>query len=127
MTINDISANLLNSILLKGTSNNYEWEIQTGARFENNKMLPVFLTFENDEWLLTDKKETLKYMNEMYDLKSEDVKKCIVAVVKIYGFNIRAGALTCEIKDEKEIQKKLFDFIMCIGQLSNMYAFFDEP
>ncbi len=127
MTINDISANLLNSISLKGTSNNYEWEIQTGARFENNKTLPIYVTLQDDEWLLTDKKETLKYMNEMYDLKSEDVKKCIVAVVKIYGFNVRAGALTCEIKDEKEIQKKLFDFIMCIGQLSNMYAFFDEP
>ena len=127
MTINDINANLVNSISLKALPIKNVWEVQTGATFENGKPFSIFLTLEGDKWQLTDKKETLKYMNEVYDLKSNDVKNCIASVLKVYGFNVHSGELFCELKSENDIPKKIYDFIICIGQLANMYAFFDKP
>ena len=66
-------------------------------------------------------------MNEIYDLKASDVKSCISAVIKIYGFTITAGELRGKIFDEIQLQNRVFDYIMCIAQLVNMYAFFDKP
>ena len=39
----------------------------------------------------------MKYMNDMYDLKSSDVKMCISNVLKIYAFSINSGILNVEI------------------------------
>ena len=104
-----------------------EYEVKTNAVFSNGDPIKIHLINENGKWYFTDKKETLKYMNEVYDLKATDVKHCITAVIKIYGFSIVAGCLHAELKDETTIANKFFDYIMCIGQLTNMYAFFDKP
>ena len=127
MTINDINVNLLNSIHLCTTKNENEWQVKTGAKFENGKSIEIYLIKEGKKWYLTDRKSTLKYMNSVYDLKSNDVKSCIMSVIKIYGFYISGGELCCELENENEVQKQVFDFIMCISQLANMYAFFDKP
>ena len=127
MTINDINVNLLNSINLCTTKNENEWQVKTGAKFENGKSIEIYLIKEGKKWYLTDRKSTLKYMNSVYDLKSNYVKNCIMSVIKIYGFYISGGELCCELENENEVQKQVFDFIMCISQLANMYAFFDKP
>ena len=105
MTINDINVNLLNSINLCTTKNENEWQVKTGAKFENGKSIEIYLIKEGKKWYLTDRKSTLKYMNSVYDLKSNDVKSCIMSVIKIYGFYISGGELCCELANENEVQK----------------------
>lgn len=125
MEITDISNSLLNAFELSMVSQN-EWEIKSQATFNDGSPIQIFLETDGKTWQLTDKKNTLSYMNNLYDLKASDVKNCISAVIKIYGFNISAGILKAELTDEYMVCSKIFDFIMCIGQLSNMFAFFDK-
>lgn len=103
------------------------WQIKSEATFLNGDEIMVCLKQENGDWFLTDEKQTLKYMNDYYDLKSNDVKMCISNILKIYGFTIKSSMLIAEIKDDSVFMDKYFDFIMCIGQLTNMFAFFDKP
>lgn len=103
------------------------FQIKSSAKFLNGQPVFVYLKQEKSNWVLSDEKETLKYMNEFYELKSEDVKTCISNVLKIYGFSIAGGRLISKIEEEDELAESYFDYIMCIGQLTNMFAFFDKP
>ena len=100
-------------------------KINTGASYINGKAIDLFLEQKNDKIYLTDGKNTMKYMNDMYELKSSDVKMCISNVLKIYGFSINSGVLNIEVQNIDILTDKVFDMIMCIGQLANMFAFFD--
>ncbi len=126
MSISDINRALAGAFTLSPISMT-EWQIKNDATFQNGEELKIYLINEKNKWYLTDKKETLKYMNNMYDLKAPDVKNCIAAVIRIYGFSIKAGSLTGEVIDEVQLLNVIFNYIMCIGQLANMYAFFDKP
>lgn len=126
MKINDFSL-ALGEIADVIPLNSFEWEVRTKATFINDDPIVVHILKEGNSWYFIDNKETLKFMNEIYDLKSSDVKRCISAVIKIYGFTIASGSLKALVPDEVSIQKTFFDYIMCIGQLANMYAFFDKP
>ena len=126
MTIQDVNKALIGSISLTPISTT-EWQVNSGALFQNGEEIKIYLVNEKNNWYLTDKKVTLKYMNEMYDLKAADVKSCISAVLKIYGFTIKAGSLTANIIDETQLTNLIYSYIMCIGQLANMYVFFDKP
>ena len=126
MTFEEISSKINSSIGLKQSSPNI-WQIVSEATFLNGNSIKVFLEQKGDEWFLVDGKETLKYMNELYELKSADVKMCITNILKIYGFSISGGQLTAPLSNITVVMDKYFDFIMCIGQLTNMFAFFDKP
>ncbi|MBQ3495044.1 MAG: DUF1828 domain-containing protein [Clostridia bacterium] len=126
MNITDFSSSFENLCNIKPIALN-EYEIETTANFSSGEQIKVYLVQENNRWFLSDKKATLKFMNEIYDLKAPDVKHCITAVIKIYGFSIVAGCLRAELADETTLASKFFDYIMCIGQLTNMHAFFDKP
>ena len=126
MTISEISSTLASSFTLTPVAVN-EWEVKTNANFKNGDEFKIYLVNERNTWYLTDKKTTLKYMNDVYDLKSNDVKNCIAAVIRIYGFSIVQGCLMGEVMDEVQLSTRIFDFIICIGQLANMYAFFEKP
>ena len=126
MTISDVNKALIGSISLTPISAT-EWQINSGALFQNGEEVKIYLVNEKNNWYLTDKKTTLKYMNEMYDLKAADVKSCISAVLKIYGFTIKAGSLTANVIDETQLTNLVYSYIMCVGQLTNMYVFFDKP
>ncbi len=126
MTISDINKSLIGAFTLSPISAT-EWQINCRATFQNGDEMKIYLVNNKNSWYLTDKKETLKYMNEMYDLKAPDVKSCISAVIKIYGFAIKAGSLVANVIDEVQLPTLLFNYIMCIGQLTNMYVFFDKP
>ncbi len=126
MTSNDVNIALSSMFSISPVSTGV-YEIKSKATFQNGESIKIYLVNEKNEWYLTDKKNTLKYMNEIYDLKASDVKSCISAVIKIYGFTITAGELRGKIFDEIQLQNRVFDYIMCIAQLVNMYAFFDKP
>ena len=105
----------------------YRIQIKTGAFFPNGKPIVLFLEKEENLWILTDKKQVLKYMNDLYELKARDIKNCITGVLKVYKFKIKSGEIFVEVPNEDAITTKLFDYVMCIGQLVNMFVFFDAP
>lgn len=106
---------------------NDEYEILTEAKIDHKTPVKMYLYNKNGVLSLGDKKTTLKYMNNYYELKSPDVKGCIASVVKIYGFLIVSGELVANIKSEQSVLETFYNFIICVGQLANMYAFFDKP
>ena len=103
------------------------YEIITGAKINGKTPLKIYLVKDGNVIKLCDKKNTLKYMNQMYELKSIDVKNCITAVIKLYGFSISSGELCANIKSELTLKEVFYNYIICVGQLVNMYAFFDNP
>lgn len=103
-----------------------EYEIITGAKIDKNNSIKVYLIADDDSVKLCDKKNTLKFMNTIYELKSADVKNCISSVIKIYGFSVNSGELIANIKNDDSIIETFYNYIICVGQLANMYAFFDK-
>ena len=103
-----------------------EYEIITGAKINAKQPVKIYLR-ENFGFKFCDNKHTLKYMSDLYELKSIDVKNCIVSVIKLYGFTIVSGEIIANIKSQNSLIETFYNFIMCIGQLANMYAFFDKP
>ena len=126
MDIKNFEEALQGGIKLTSVSPN-EWKVEASASFLDGKPLDIRLVNAGSKWFFTDKKQTLRFMNEVYELNAKDVKACISAVLKIYGFSIQSGALMAEVTSASVIWDKLFDYIMCVGQLTNMFAFFDEP
>ena len=126
MDIKNFEQALGDGIKLTAVSSN-EWKVEASATFLDGKPLDIRLINAGDKWYYTDKKQTLRYMNDLYELNAKDVKSCISSVLKVYGFSIQSGALMAEVPNTSTIWDKFFDYIMCIGQLANMYAFFDEP
>ncbi len=106
---------------------NKQYEIITGAKINDKTPIRFFLVADETGVKFADGKTTLKYMSQVYELKSADVKNCIASVVKIYGFNIVSGELVANIKQNQNIVETFYSYIICIGQLANMYAFFDQP
>lgn len=107
--------------------NDKEYEIITEAKINAKTPIKMFLYNTSNGVIIGDKKNTLKYMNSLYELKSPDVKGCIASVIKIYGFSIISGELTANILSEKFALETFYNYIICVGQLANMYAFFDKP
>ena len=87
----------------------------------------MYLTQNGDVCCISDKKNTLKYMNNIYELASNDVKNCISAVVRLYGFAVKAGELIATIKDADYAAEIFYNFIICVGQFAHMLVFFDQP
>ena len=126
MNINTLATKLGNIANVTKISET-EYEIVTGAKINPRTPITLYLAENNGNIYLSDKKNTLKYMSQIYELKSIDVKNCITAVIKIYGFNISSGELIATIKSDASIIEQYYSMIICIGQLANMYAFFDKP
>lgn len=104
------------------------YEIITGAKINARTPIKMFLLEDSSGTIkFSDKKNTLKYMNQLYELKSPDVKNCISSVVKLYGFSIVSGELFATLRSEDSLRETFFNYIICVGQLANMYAFFDKP
>ena len=88
--------------------------------------LRIFVRIEEDKIVLTDNKTALKFMNELYELKSIDVKKCINDILKLYNFNLSKGEIYSEVSINN-LKARAMELIICISQLVNMYVFFDNP
>ena len=126
MDIVTIASKLSQVAKLKKIEEN-EYEIITQAKINGKTPIKIYLSIGSKGVMLGDKKHTLKYMNQLYELKSPDVKGCIASVIKIYGFSIVSGELVANITSEKLALETFYNFIICVGQLANMYAFFDKP
>ena len=126
MDIVTIASKLSQVAELKKIDDN-EYEVLTEAKINGKTPVKMYLSIGHNGVMLGDKKHTLKFMNQMYELKSPDVKGCIASVIKIYGFSIISGELVAQIKSEKSAMETFYNFIICVGQLANMYAFFDKP
>lgn len=126
MDIVTIASQLSQVAELKKIDND-EYEIVTNAKINGKTPIKIYLSIGKRGVMLSDKKNTLKYMNQIYELKSPDVKGCIASVIKIYGFTIVSGELIANINSEKLALETFYNFIICVGQLANMYAFFDKP
>ena len=119
--------NLLNNAFEVKEIKAGSYQIKTGAVLPNGKPLYCFIDKTPNGFIISDKKYVLKYMNDLYFLNATDVKNCILSVIKINKFKIVQGILFSEIKSESEVVPKVFQFVMCVAQLINMYAFFDPP
>ena len=126
MNIENGVSKLKNIAEIQKVSDN-EYELITGAKIAPKVAIQMNIVEENGVVKFTDKKSTLKYMNNLYELKSVDVKNCIAAVIKVYGFSISSGELVGIVKSEDSLVETFYNFIICIGQLANMYVFFDKP
>ena len=127
MDIVSIASKLGKIASVKNSVATGEYEIVTGAKINARNPIKMYLVEDAGTLKFSDKKNTLKFMNTLYELKSPDVKNCIAAVVKIYGFSIVSGELFATIRSEESVKETFYNFIICIGQLVNMYAFFDKP
>jgi len=127
MDLKKIKSLLDNTISVKQIAPK-EFQISIMAVFPNKK--PLFLYLENfnkNTWLLNDKKQTMKYLIEFFDMSAPDVKGCINSVLKTHKFKIQGGTLFTELNDIMMLPEILFEFIICIGQLVFMHAFFVTP
>ena len=127
MELNQLSEQIKNSIKTKKINEN-EYQIQTNLFFSDDSPYEVFLMQDkNGNRILTDKRRTLKYMDEFYELDSDDVKTSISSILEIYGIKLYQNALVQKLKETDDIATSYFEFVSCITQLVNMYVFFDKP
>ena len=126
MDIVSLANKLAKIASVKNTAAN-EYEIVTGAKINSKTPIKIFLIESEGSIKFSDKKSTLKYMNQLYELKAPDVKNCISAVIKLYGFSIVSGELLATLRSESSLKEVFYNYIICVGQLANMYAFFDKP
>jgi len=123
MNFNKVSFALTNSIKIKQISNT-EFQLTTSIIYPNKQAMILFIKKINNNWILTDKKQTLKQMNFIYDLNSKDTIKAIRKIITAYDFQMKNGVLLTEI-NENDLSQKVLEFLMCIGHLMNMYVFFE--
>ncbi len=102
-------------------------EIITDAEIKKGVNIRIFLKKIDDKIFLSDNQHTLRYMNTLYELRANDVKACINAVVKNYNFKIEKGEILSEVKLFDDINKRYNDLLICCATLANMFLFFDEP
>lgn len=119
-------ANQISKVAKLNKISEEEFEIVTEAKIDGKTPVKMFLRKVGNNAVLCDKKNTLKYMNVYYELKAADVKNCIAAVVKIYGFSVVSGELIAALTERSALET-FYSYIICVGQLANMYAFFDKP
>ena len=101
-------------------------EIKTNLEFKKGINLRVFIKKIEDKYILTDNKNTLRYMNTLYNLSSKDVIQCVNDIVNHYKLRIDKGEIFGEVT-ENNIKRKFLEFISCLEMLANMFLFFDEP
>lgn len=102
------------------------YEIRVDVEIKVGYKIKMYLEKRDGKFYLTDKKNILKCMNEIYELSSKDVKKCLNDILLLYGFQFSKAEIFCEV-DNNNIVQKYYDLIMCHAQLINMFVFFDDP
>lgn len=101
-------------------------EIKTGLEFKKSIAVRIFLKKVQDKYILSDNKNTLRYMNTLYNLSSKDVIQCVNDIVKQYKFRINKGEIFGEIT-QANVKQRFLEMIICAQTLANMFIFFDEP
>ena len=127
MELKELSEQIKNSITAKRINDN-EYQFQTSLFFSDNTPYEIYLMQDkNGNRILTDKRRTLRFMDDFYELDSEDVKSSISEILELYGIKLYQKALVLKLQENDDIVTMFYEFIQCIGQLINMYVFFDKP
>ena len=127
MELKELSEQHKNSITTKRINEN-EYQIQTKLFFSDETPYEIYLMQDkNGNRILTDKRRTLRYMDDFYELESEDVKSSIAEILDLYGVKIYQKALVLKLQENDDVVVMFYEFVQCIGQLINMYVFFDKP
>ena len=127
MELKELSEQIKNSITAKRINDN-EYQFQTSLFFSDNTPYEIYLMQDiNGNRILTDKRSTLRFMDDFYELDSEDVKSSISEILELYGIKLYQKALVLKLQENDDIVTMFYEFIQCIGQLINMYVFFDKP
>lgn len=127
MELKELSEQIKNSITAKRINDN-EYQFQTNLFFLDGTPYEIYLMQDkNGNRILTDKRRTLRYMDDFYELDSEDVKSSISEILELYGIKLYQKALVLKLQENDDIVTMFYEFIQCIGQLINMYVFFDKP
>ena len=127
MELKELSEQLKNSITTKRINEN-EYQIQTKLFFSDETPYEIYLMQDkNGNRILTDKRRTLRYMDDFYELESEDVKSSIAEILDLYGVKIYQKALVLKLQENDDVVVMFYEFVQCIRQLINMYVFFDKP
>lgn len=127
MELNELAENIKRSIKTKRINDN-EFQIQTNLFFSDDTPYSVFLMQDqNGNRIISDKRKTLEYMDEFYELESNDVKSSIASILDIYGIKIYQKALVKKLSPKDDVTTVFYEFVSCISQLVNMYVFFNKP
>lgn len=103
------------------------YQISAPIQFPNGDPIYLFLQKTNKEFILTDKKSTLKFMSQIYALSSSEIKYCIAGVLKANKIKMTNGILVDTFTEPKQISKAVLNMLMCISQMIKMYVFFEPP
>lgn len=126
MELQELSEQIKNSITTKKINEN-EYQIQSNLFFSDDTPFEVYLMKDQKgNRILTDKRRTMKYMDEFYELSFDDVKTSISSIIDLYGIKLYRDALVYKLQEKDNISTAYFEFVCCIGQLINMYVFFDK-
>ena len=101
-------------------------EIKTNLEFKKSLPVRVFLKKVDDKFYISDNKNTLRYMNTIYNLSRKDVIQCINDTINHYRFRVSKGELLGEITAQNA-KRRFLEFIVCCQTLANMFIFFDDP
>ena len=101
-------------------------EIKTNVEFKKGIFNRIFIKKDGDKFFITDNKNTLRFMNTMYQLNAKDVKDCINDIVHHYQFSIVKGEIVGPIT-KSNAKKRFNEFLICTTTLANMFIFFDNP
>lgn len=127
MELKELSEQIKNSITAKRINEN-EYQFQTNLFFSDDTPYEIYLMQDkNGNRILTDKRRTLRYMDDFFELESDDVKSSISSILDIYGIKLYQKALVFKLQENDDVATAFYDFVSCIGQLINMYVFFDNP
>ena len=101
-------------------------EIKTDVEFKKGIYNRIFIKKDGETYFISDNKNTLRFMNTLYELKAKDVKDCINDIVHHYQFKIEKGEIVGQIT-KANAKKRFNEFLICTTTLANMFIFFDQP
>ena len=87
-------------------------EVKTDVEFKKGIFNRIFIKKIGDEFFITDNKNTLRFMNTLYQLTAKDVKDCINDVVHHYKFKIEKGEILGPIT-KLNAKKRFNEFLIC--------------
>ena len=101
-------------------------EIKTNVELKKGYPLKLFIKRIDNNFYLTDNKNTLRFMNTIYQLTAPDVKQCINDIIHHYQLKIEKGEILTPVT-ENNLAKRYNEFLICCCTLANMFIFFDDP
>jgi hypothetical protein len=130
--IDNISSSSLKEAFEFNLVDNKFVEIKTGCVYDDENKTDIVLylfNFEN-KFFLDDGFGTFRYLDKMFELSQNDVRKNIRAITEYFGITIRPGekpytwALSLQVEPSENLEEQFLKMFYCIGFLNNMKIFY---